>query len=78
MDDFRRRLLTARCLIEGNELRELNRRQLVRIELLERDYRQIDDDMLQLQSERDTLLKQKRMYLFARESLARSALLVLL
>ena len=59
-DDLRF-LLTARCLIEENELRELNRRQLVRIELLERDYRQLDDDMLQLQSERDVLLKQKRM-----------------
>ena len=60
-DDLRFLLLTTRCLIEENELRELNRRQLVRIELLERDYRQLDDDMLQLQSERDVLLKQKRM-----------------
>jgi hypothetical protein len=50
-----------RCLIEENELRELNRRQLIRIQLLERDYRQLDDDMIQLQNERDLLLKQKRM-----------------
>ncbi len=50
-----------RCLIEENELRELNRRQLIRIELLERDYRQLDDDMVQLQNERDLLFKQKRM-----------------
>jgi len=33
----------------------------MRIELLERDYRQLDDDMTQLQNERDLLLKQKRM-----------------
>ncbi len=50
-----------RCLIEENELRELNRRQLIRIELLECDYRQLDDDLAQLQIERDLLLKQKRM-----------------
>lgn len=50
-----------RCLIEENELREVNRRQLLRIELLERDYRQIDDDMIQLQNERDLLLKQKQL-----------------
>ena len=51
-----------RCLIEENELREVNRRQLIRIEFLERDYRQLDDDLLELQNERDLLMKQKRMY----------------
>ena len=50
-----------RCLINENELREVNRRQLIRIELLEGDYRQLDDEMFQLQNERDLLLKQKRM-----------------
>ncbi|CAF3363837.1 unnamed protein product [Rotaria sp. Silwood1] len=49
-----------KCLIQENELRELNRRQLIRIQLLENDYRQLDDDMAQLQNERDLLLKQKR------------------
>ena len=50
-----------RCLIEENELREINRRQSIRIEYLERDYRQLDDDLLQIQTERDLLLKQKRL-----------------
>ncbi|UJR27543.1 hypothetical protein I4U23_008825 [Adineta vaga] len=49
-----------KCLIEENELRELNRRQLIRIDLLEQDYRQLDDDLIQIQIERDLLLKQKR------------------
>ncbi|CAF2348613.1 unnamed protein product [Rotaria sp. Silwood2] len=49
-----------KCLIQENELRELNRRQLIRIQLLENDYRQLDDDIAQLQNERDLLLKQKR------------------
>ncbi|CAF0900307.1 unnamed protein product [Adineta steineri] len=49
-----------KCLIEENELREVNRRQLIRIELLERDYRQADDDIIQLQNKHDLLLKQKR------------------
>ena len=53
--------LSLRCLIEESELREVNRRQLIRIEFLERDYRQLDDDLLQIQNERDLLLKQKRM-----------------
>jgi len=50
-----------RCLIEQNELHEINRRQLIRIQLLERDYRQLDDDMGRLQNEHELLLKQKRM-----------------
>lgn len=54
-------MLFFRCLIEENELRETNRRQLIRIQLLENDYRQLDDEMGQLQNERDLLLKQKRM-----------------
>ncbi|CAF2110091.1 unnamed protein product [Rotaria magnacalcarata] len=50
-----------KCFIQENELRELNRRHLIRIELLENDYRQLDDDMAQLQHEHNALLKQKRM-----------------
>ncbi|CAF1658578.1 unnamed protein product, partial [Adineta ricciae] len=50
-----------KCLIEENELRESNRRQLIRIELLERDYRQLDDDIAQIQIERDLLIKQKQL-----------------
>ncbi|CAF0785720.1 unnamed protein product [Rotaria sordida] len=49
-----------KCLIQENELRELNRRQLIRIQLLENDYRQLDDDIAQLQNQRDLLLKEKR------------------
>ena len=49
-------------MIEQNQLQEVNRRQLARIELLERDYRQVDDDLAQLQLERDLLIKQKRSY----------------
>ncbi|CAF0938421.1 unnamed protein product [Rotaria sp. Silwood1] len=59
-----------KCLIQENELRELNRRQLIRIQLLENDYRQLDDDMAQLQNERDLLLKQKRIL---EEELGRSS-----
>ena len=55
------RLSEFRCLIEENELRESNRRQLIRIELLERDYRQLDDDIAQIQIERDLLIKQKQL-----------------
>lgn len=55
------RLREFRCLIEENELRESNRRQLIRIELLERDYRQLDDDIAQIQLERDLLIKQKQL-----------------
>lgn len=51
-------------MIAENELRETNRRQLMRIDLLERDYRQLDDDLAILQNERDLLLKQKQLYTF--------------
>jgi len=56
-------LLHSRCLITENELQETNRRQLIRIELLERDYRQLDDDLTILQNEYDLLSKQKQLYI---------------
>jgi len=59
-----------KCLVEENQLREINRRHLIRIEYLERDYRQLDDDLLQIQNERDLLIKQKRLL---EEELERSA-----
>ena len=56
-------MLHSRCLITENELQETNRRQLIRIELLERGYRQLDDDLTILQNEYDLLSKQKQLYI---------------